>query len=456
MAMGHTRRPGKLTVGLTLALLIGGGLGWIAPTVAVAAGESDFVGLTPCRLVDTRGNGFSDPFGPPALAAGVPRDFPLQGQCSIPATATAVSLNVTATNTLGPGFLTLYPQGGAQPLVSTLNYVAGETVANAALVPLGPGGVTVVAGVSGTDLILDVNGYATDSLVHLAAPDSLFVGPGAGSLGTSTGLGNTAVGANALLANTFGGANTAVGVNALQHTSAGAANTAVGSGALSGNVGGLGNIALGSAAGSAPTNGTSNIHIGNNGEAGDTLTIKIGLPGFQNRTFIAGIHATVLPITSADIRPVIIDEHGQLGTNTPLPSTRRVKTDIDDIGERSRGIHSLRPVTFHYRTRPDGPLEYGLIAEEVAEVYPDLVVRDAGGEPATVRYQMLPPLLLSELQRQERVLAEKDRELRAQAERLEAQGARLTELAATVAELAAELTRLRAQGPAAAHQDDGR
>src|SRR3990172_2692205 len=75
----------------------------------------------------------------------------------------AVSLNVTATNTLGPGFFLLHPAGGATPLVSTLNYLGGETVANAALVPLGAGGLAVIAGVSGADLILDVNGYFVDT-----------------------------------------------------------------------------------------------------------------------------------------------------------------------------------------------------------------------------------------------------------------------------------------------------
>jgi endosialidase-like protein len=467
--------------GLLFVLAIVGPTG-VGVTATAAGGESDVVGLTPCRLVDTRGNGFGDPFGPPALVTGVPRDFPLQGQCGIPATAVAVSLNVTATNTLGPGFLLLHPQGGAQPLVSTLNYLAGETVANAALVPLGPGGLTVVAGVSGTDLVLDVNGYFTDSLVHGAGSD-LFVGvpiaPASGAANTTvgaqalrvntTGSLNTAIGAFALLNNTTGrnntaiGAdaalsnngdnNTAIGTSALFFNTTGVANTAVGYNALGINSTGSGNIAIGVNAANLVT-GSNNIHIGNNGEAGDTLTIKVGFPGFQTRTFIAGIHNVLPP--APDVRQVVIDSNGQLGTEPPPPSTRRVKADIEDIGERSRAVHSLRPVTFHYRARPDGPLEYGLIAEEVAEVYPDLVVRDAGGEPQTVRYQMLPPLMLSELQRHERVLAEKDRELRAQAEKLEAQGARLTELTATVAELATELARLRAHGPAAERQDDGR
>jgi len=126
-----------------------------------------FVGLTPCRLLDTRGNGFTGAYGPPSLGAGVKRDFPLAGQCGIPSGAGAVSLNVTVTNTLGPGFIKIYPQGGSAPVVSTLNYVAGQTIANAAVVPLGsPGGVSIVAGVSGTDLVVDTNGYYASSAAN--------------------------------------------------------------------------------------------------------------------------------------------------------------------------------------------------------------------------------------------------------------------------------------------------
>ena len=127
-------------------------------------GPLPFFGITPCRLVDTRGNGFTGAYGPPALAGGAPRSFVLTGRCGIPSSAQAVSLNVTVTNTQGPGFILIHPQGSPQPTVSTLNYVAGQTIANAAVVPLGSGGgITVVAGVSGADLILDTNGYYAPS-----------------------------------------------------------------------------------------------------------------------------------------------------------------------------------------------------------------------------------------------------------------------------------------------------
>jgi len=125
------------------------------PTPALA-----FTGIAPCRIVDTRGGSFTGAYGPPSLIPGAPRNFTLTGQCGISGAAQAVSLNVTVTNAQGPGHIVIYPQGGAQPTVSTLNYVAGQTIANAAVVPLGAGGgITVVAGVSGTDLLIDTNGY---------------------------------------------------------------------------------------------------------------------------------------------------------------------------------------------------------------------------------------------------------------------------------------------------------
>jgi hypothetical protein len=127
-----------------------------------------FVGVSPCRLVDTRQAGFPAGYGTPSLAAGVPRNFDLNSDSlcpGIPISVSAYSLNITVTNTLGPGFILIYPQGGVQPSVSTVNYVAGQTIANAAIVPAGTaGGVTVIAGVSGTHLIIDINGYFASSL----------------------------------------------------------------------------------------------------------------------------------------------------------------------------------------------------------------------------------------------------------------------------------------------------
>src|SRR5262249_20169556 len=175
---------------------------------------------------------------------------------------------------------------------------------------------------------------------------------------------------------TTGAVNTAVGFNALTSNTDGNGNTAIGHTALAANTHGVDNIAIGAGAGVSLTSGDHNIYIGHSGVAVDNGSIRIG-DGLQNRAFMGGIRAVTTG--RADAIGVLIDSTGQLGT---VNSSRRVKPDIADIGARSRGLQSLRPVSFRYRAHPpDGPIEYGLIAEEVAEVYPELVVRDAEGAP---------------------------------------------------------------------------
>lgn len=140
--------------------------GSLLTTLGDSGAPAIFVPFEPCRMVDTRGGGvFTGSYGPPALPASTTRDFPMtsaSGPCpGIPTGAVAVSLNVTVTGTLGAGFIMMWPTGGTVPSVSTLNYSgAGQTVANAAVVPMSTGGsITAIAGVAGTHLILDVNGY---------------------------------------------------------------------------------------------------------------------------------------------------------------------------------------------------------------------------------------------------------------------------------------------------------
>jgi len=433
------------------------------------------VGLTPCRIIDTRGNGFTGQFGPPSLAAASPRSFSLTDQCGIPFGAAAVSLNVTVTNAQGPGFLVLYPQGSPRPVVSTLNYVAGQTVANAAVVPLGAlDGLSVVAGVSGTDLIIDTNGYYGSTS---ESSSNLFLGFGAGNTtmtgggnigignsvlsdnsfgGGNTGVGNgalqyntdgnynAAVGAQALQANTHGTSNTAVGAGAMEYNTTGGANTALGSAALFGNrtgaqntaigfgaltanpfdgnnntaVGnsalsqstGSGNIAIGAFAGQQLTTGNGNIDIGHLGMAGEALTIRIGTDGTQTATYIAGIANT-----GVVGNPVYVGSDGQLGLG-PISSIR-FKEDVHDIADESEGLLALRPVGFRYKPEidPSGLAQYGLVAEEVAKIYPDLVLCDAQGRPLTVRYPLLVPLLLNEVQKDRKEILD----LKARLERLE-------------------------------------
>ena len=213
----------------------------------------------------------------------------------------------------------------------------------------------------------------------------------------TTGGINTASGQNALRSNISGVSNTAIGVNALRDNKTGSSNTATGRNALEKNTTGFNNIALGFDAGRNVTTGNNNIYIGNSGVASDTTTIKIGAAGLQNKTFIAGISGVN---SSAAAIPVLIDSNGQLGT---VASSRRYKEEIRDMGEKSSGLMQLRPVTFRYTrafSNGEQPLQPGLIAEEVAEVYPDLVVHDHEGEIETVQYYKLIPMLLNELQKQ--------------------------------------------------------
>jgi hypothetical protein len=220
----------------------------------------------------------------------------------------------------------------------------------------------------------------------------------------NTGVYNSALGYQALQSNTSGFLNTAMGFQALQFNTIGSYNTAVGNNTLAGTTTGTNNIAIGYSAGSSI--GTSscpgvvscsyNIDIGNNGVAEDQFTIRIG--SGQSATYIAGI--SDFDLGASGTSPVVINSQGQLGINL---SSRRYKEDIQSMGDSSRGLMDLRPVTFRYKKPAlDGskPQQYGLIAEEVADVYPDLVVYK-DGQPNAVQYQLLPAMLLNEVQRQQ-------------------------------------------------------
>ena len=223
---------------------------------------------------------------------------------------------------------------------------------------------------------------------------------------------NTAVGVSTLYNNTTGESNNAIGVGALFNNISGNQNTASGVGSLQNNTTGTGNIALGTNSGVNQTTGDDNIYIGNAGVAAENHTIRIGsfnVVGDPNRFFVAGVRGATTGL--ADGVAVIVDSVGQLGT---INSSRRFKDDIADMDEASSALMKLRPVTFHYMTDRNASgrtLQYGLIAEEVEEIYPGLVAHSADGQVETVMYQFLPSMLLNEVQKQNRTL-------RAQAEHL--------------------------------------
>lgn len=228
---------------------------------------------------------------------------------------------------------------------------------------------------------------------------------------------NTATGNQACSHLTSGTDNTCDGYEAGFHTTIGSDNTFVGgengvlnttgynntflgyqAGFLSTT--GYGNIFLGAFAGYNTTTGNSNIFIGNIGPIGESHTIRIGTQGSgdgeQSWTNIAGIW----DVSSPAGVPVYINSAGRLGTNT---SSLRYKERIQDMGDSTNALMKLRPVTFYYKpdyAEGERTMQYGLIAEEVAKVYPDLVVYDDQGRPDTVRYQYITTMLLNEVQKQ--------------------------------------------------------
>jgi len=248
----------------------------------------------------------------------------------------------------------------------------------------------------------------------------------------TTGANNTATGASALQKNTTGASNTATGESALLFNTTGDNNTASGKDALFSNIGGFGNVAngfqalfsniqgdgntangylalfnttgddntaLGVLAGIRVTTGSGNIHIGNEGANRDTATIKIG--SAQTATFIAGIRGVTTG--TANAIPVLIDSTGQLGT---MSSSRRFKKEIKPMDSASQSILGLKPVTFHYKSDSTDAPQFGLIAEEVAAVNPDLVVGDEKGEIYTVRYDAVNAMLLNEFLKEHQTVQE--------------------------------------------------
>jgi hypothetical protein len=228
----------------------------------------------------------------------------------------------------------------------------------------------------------------------------------------TTGHFNAAIGASALLNNTIGGRNTAIGRSALSLNTTGNFNTANGYQALFNNTTGNFNIALGSSAGASLTTGDSNIDIGNVGFPGESATIRIGGP--QTKTFIAGIRGVT---TGGTAIPVLIDGNGQLGT---LSSARRFKKEIQPMDNTSEAILALKPVTFHYKSDNTNTPQFGLIAEEVAEVNPDLVVRDENGDIYTVRYEAVNAMLLNEFLKEHKKVEELEANTASQQKQIEA------------------------------------
>ena len=260
----------------------------------------------------------------------------------------------------------------------------------------------------------------------LANTGDLNTATGAGALLSNTiGTYNTANGVQALIFNTEGNANTATGIAALFHNTIGGYNTANGIGALAYNTTGVDNTAVGAYAGNSVTTGNFNTFVGDGaGEnvttASNVIALGAGVDGenVSNTCYIGNIFGA----TSSGATAVYVNSLGKLGT---VVSSRRFKDEIKPMDKASEAILSLKPVTFRYKHEidPTRSAQFGLVAEEVEKVNPDLVVRDGEGKVNTVRYEAVNAMLLNEFLKEHR--------------RIEAQDKRIDQLTAQLKEQAA-------------------
>jgi hypothetical protein len=351
----------------------------------------------------------------------------------------------TITFTTGAEVATVYDAdtGSAQPALGVLNVLANGGIDNC--------GSSVRFTGSVSTLLLNVTDGQANTIIGdgsgSATPGSENTSLGFETLSAMTGgshcVGNTAIGYKAMNSYTASaggvtGGNVAVGVTALQGLTTGGINTAIGFAvmpiATTGNENiamgpsalallttGSNNIAIGPAAGTngsgtgGITTGSNNLFLGdltgscaytssesnnilinNIGVNGESNVMRIGTSGSgtaqNNKTFVSGIRGVTTD--AADAIAVLISSTGQLGT---VSSSIRYKENVNDLGSDSEGIYDLRPVSFNYKNRSCTRREVGLIAEEVQQVYPSLVIHNDCGLPETVRYQELPILMLNEM-----------------------------------------------------------
>jgi len=220
---------------------------------------------------------------------------------------------------------------------------------------------------------------------------------GVRALENNNGGANTATGTDSLGANISGSGNTAIGTGSLSNNTTGDNNTATGDDALVSNTTGSDNIAIGFKAGLSVTSGSNNIDIGNRGHVGDSQTIRVGTRGTHTDTYVAGISGVSVPEGVG----VVIDTKGHLGT---IVSSQRYKEAIKPMDKASEAILALAPVTFRYKKEldPEGIPQFGLVAEDVEKLDPDLVARDDKGKPYSVRYEAVNAMLLNEFLKEHR------------------------------------------------------
>ncbi len=306
--------------------------------------------------------------------------------------------------------LTLSGTAAANMVNSTMGYqIGGETIftadgKNDIIVGAGAGNASITGGDSqliGTSAGSSLTSGNADVFIGTQAGWRTTTGNGDVYVGYSSGLSstiaayNTFIGGQSGAYDTTGGANAFLGFSAGLSTTTGFNNTFIGTNAGYSNTSGVGNLYVGYNTGINNATGTNNVYLANPGAA-ESNTIRIGDPTVQSSTYIAGIYG----VTLGSGVPVYINSNGQLGT---LTSSQKYKEHIQDMGDSTSALMKLRPVTFLYKPeyeKGEHTLQYGLIAEEVAKVYPSLVAYNPDGTPYTVRYQFLSSMLLNEVQKQ--------------------------------------------------------
>jgi hypothetical protein len=265
----------------------------------------------------------------------------------------------------------------------------------------------------------------------------------------TTGIHNNAFGNVTLFADTTGSYNTATGSHALQVNTA-SDNTATGFQSLVRNTIGRDNVANGWRALFNNLDGDNNVAVGKNAgitfvHASDSIAIGVtGAGPYADSSFtcfIGSIHNE--PVSDpGSAQAVYVDQFNVLGY---FPSSRRFKHDIKPMNKASEAILALQPVTFKYNSDKKGTPEYGLIAEDVAEVNPDLVLRDKKGEIETVRYEQINAMLLNEFLKEHRAFLKEQRKVEVQEKTIAELKSGMTALAVTVKEQASQIQKVSAQ-----------
>ena len=378
---------------------------------------------------------FHDNTGGQNIATGVQALFTnTSGSSNLATGIQALYNNTTGSKNTATGFQALNSnKTGATNVAEGYRALLNNTVDNNTAI----GAFALLSNTTGTPN----TAVGTNALYHNLTGDFNDAVGASALFNNTNGFSNNALGESALFRNIHGAENTAVGDLALANndsTGNGVANnnTAVGAGALSNNSDGNSNTALGFNAGMNPGIGSNNMYIGDAGFAGDNNVIAIGGVSATGTAytdcFIGGIFGNPSPGSA-----VYIATDGHLSTTA---SSRRFKDEIKPMDKTSEAIFALKPVTFRYKKEIDANRipQFGLVAEDVAKVNPDLVVNGRDGKPYTVRYEQINAMLLNEFLKEHKKVQDLETTVAQQQKGMEVLTAQLKEQAGQIQKVSAE------------------